>query len=206
MKMKSTPVARMLFALPMILAGVAASPAVHAQGGTTESTSAPAAGAGTAYGGGSFGQAGQWVYSIAGEGDFPFWLSKTGGSDWSVAVRPAVDTFIIRSVSVGGIITLRKDGGYSDVGVGVRAGYNIPITSLVSFWARGGVYFHHYSQNNGPSGGQTSIGINAPFLFHVLPHAFVGVGPFFSVPVQNSDAMAGSDSTFGLTAVLGGWL
>ena len=206
MKLKNTSVSRALVALTLTLAGVASSAGAHAQDAAGESAAAPASGSGgsPSHGGAAFGQAGQWVYSVAGEGDFPFWLSKTGGGDWAMAIRPAVDTFILRSVSVGGIVTLRKDGNGSDVGVGVRAGYHIPITSLVSFWARGGVYFHHYSQNNGPSGGQTSIGINAPFLFHILPHAFAGVGPFFSVPVQNSDSTAGSDSTFGLTAILGG--
>jgi len=189
-------------AFTTLAALLAAPPAARAQDGAADGTVA----SGASVGGGSFGQAGQWVYSIAGENEFPFSLSKTGGGAWSLTLRPAVDYFIIRSVSVGGIVSLHKDGGGSAVGVGARVGYNLPISSLVSFWARGGVFVNSYDVNNGPNGVQTTIGVNAPFLFHVLPHAFVGVGPFFSLPVQNSDEMAGSDATYGLTAILGGWL
>lgn len=196
--MKKPLLSRFIIALPFALT-VAGTSAARAQDGVAAAPPAAPAGA-------AFGQARQWVYSIAGENEFPFRISKTGDGDWSMVVRPAIDTFLIRSVSVGAIVTLGKDGGGSDVGIGVRAGYNLPITNLVSFWPRAGVYYHHYSINNGPSGGETSIGINAPFLFHVLPQAFAGVGPFFSLPVQNSDSMAGKDATYGLTAIVGGWL
>jgi hypothetical protein len=192
-----------LVAFTLAVAALAGPRAARAQDGAAVPATTVS---GTSFGGGSFGQAGQWVYSIAGENEFPFSLSKTGDGDWSLTLRPGVDYFIIRSLSIGGIVALHKDGGASSIGLGARVGYNIPITSLVSFWARGGVFVNSYDVNNGPNGVQTSIGINAPFLFHVLPHAFAGVGPFFSLPVQDSDAMAGKDATFGLTAILGGWL
>lgn len=195
--MKKTFLSPFIIALPLALT-VAGASVARAQDGVA---AAPPAATGAA-----FGQAGQWVYSIAGENEFPFRISKTGDGDWNMVVRPAIDTFLIRSVSVGAIVTLAKSGGFSDVGIGVRAGYNLPITNLVSFWPRAGVYYHHQSTDNGPSFGETSIGINAPFLFHLVPHAFLGVGPFFSLPVQNSDSMAGKDATYGLTAIIGGWL
>jgi hypothetical protein len=195
--MKKIP---LTFVVAFTIAGasLAASPAARAQDGAASSSA-------TASGGGSFGQAGQWVYSIAGENEFPLSISRTGNSDWSLTLRPSIDYFLIRSVSVGGIVSLHKDGGASNIGIGARVGYNIPISGLVSFWARGGVFVNSYDIDNGPSGTQTTVGVNAPFLFHVLPHAFVGVGPFFSMPVQNSDDNAGDDATYGLTAILGGW-
>lgn len=199
------------FALTAALAAWTAPRAARAQDGAgAGSENAPPAGSsvstGSSYGGGAFGQAGQWVYSIAGENEFPLNISKTGDGDWNMTLRPSVDTFLARSISVGGIVTLGKYGGTSVVGIGARGGYNIPITSLVSFWPRVGIGFEHYSVDNGPSGGRTTIGLNAPFLFHLVSHAFLGVGPFFSLPVQDSDAMAGKDATYGLTAIIGGWL
>lgn len=193
-----------IVASTLAVASLTGSPAAHAQDGA----GAPAATvSATSFGGGSFGQAGQWVYSIAGENEFPFSLSRTGDGDWSLTLRPSIDYFVIRSLSVGGIVSLHKDGGGSSVGIGGRVGYNIPISSLVSFWARGGVFINSYNNNGDAADGvQTTIGVNAPFLFHLLPHAFAGVGPFFSLPVQNSDDNAGNDATYGLTAILGGWL
>jgi hypothetical protein len=44
-----------------------------------------------------------------------------------------------------------------------------------------------------------------PFLFHFVPHFFLGVGPFFSQPLTNSAAMGNKDATFGLTAIVGGY-
>lgn len=189
-----------LGAVCFVTALVAAAPARAQDGAPVTTSSSPPVRAG-----GPFGQAGQWVYSISGPEEFPFWLKKTGDGAWNLVLRPSIDTFLISSVSVGGIVSLAKDGDSSDVGVGARAGYNLGISSLVSFWARAGVYFHHWS--SGPnSGNETIFEVKAPFLFHVVPHAFVGAGPFFSMPVQNSDSMAGKDATYGLTAIVGGWI
>lgn len=154
---------------------------------------------------GLFGEARQWVYSISSPNEFPFWLTKTGDGGWALTFRPSLDTFVVRNVSVGGVVTLSTNGGGSDVGIGARAGYNVPLTSLVSIWIRGGLYFHHTAINSGPSGNETVMDINVPFLFHLVPHFFVGVGPLFHLPLQNS-MMGGTDATYGLTATVGGWL
>jgi len=154
---------------------------------------------------GSFGSAGQLVFSMAGEGEFPFRFTKTKGSDWNLAFRPALDYFIKETVSVGALVRLETQGGGSTVGVGLRAGVNVPLGSVVSLWVRGGLSFDHSSSNDGPGRSITTLGIGAPFLFHLVPHFFMGVGPFFSMPLTDSQAMASKDPTFGLTAIVGGY-
>jgi hypothetical protein len=155
--------------------------------------------------GGRFGEAGQWVYSITSADEFPFRLTKTGGSSWDLVLRPGADTFISRNVSVGGIVTLASNGGGSDIGIGARAGYNVSLTSLVSIWIRGGLYFHHTSVNNGPRDSQTVMDLTVPFVFHFVPHFLAGVGPMFHLPIQQTGT-DNKDATFGLTAIVGGWL
>ena len=190
----------------------AATAASDSSGGSSGGSSAGSAGesstgssrASFGTGGGPFGEARQWVYSISTPDEFPFWLRKTGGGDWDLTVRPSLDVFLIRNVSVGGVVTMSSNGGGSDVGLGVRAGYNVPLTSLVSIWMRGGLYFHHTTVNLGPDNNQTVMDLTFPFLFHLVPHFFLGAGPFFHLPLQNT-MMGGTDATYGLTAIVGGW-
>jgi hypothetical protein len=154
---------------------------------------------------GPFGDQGQLVFSMAAEGDFPFRFSKTGGGDWSLQLRPSLDYFIKEHVSVGGLVRIETDGGGSLIGLGARVGYDIPLGSAVSLWLRGGLSYDHISIKNGPSYSVTRLDILVPFLFHFVPHFFLGVGPFFSLPLTNSEAMGNKDATFGLTAIVGGY-
>jgi hypothetical protein len=154
---------------------------------------------------GPFGDARQMAFSMSSEGEFPFSFSKTGGGSWSLRLRPSLDYFVQSRVSVGGIIVLAKDGGSSTIGLGARAGYNVPLGSLVSLWVRGGLDISRTSPNNGPSTTITALSIEAPFLFHFAPHFLLGAGPFFSVPLTNSAAMGAKDPTYGLTALVGGY-
>ena len=155
---------------------------------------------------GPFGETGQFVFSMSSEGDFPFRYTKTGGS-WNLAFRPALDYFIKQSVSLGAQVRIDTDGGGSTVGVGLRAGLDIPLGSVVSLWLRGGLSFDHSSVKNdtAPSHSVTTLGVEAPFLFHLVPHFLMGVGPFFSQPLTDSQAMAAKDPSFGLTALVGGY-
>lgn len=153
---------------------------------------------------GSFGAAGQWVFSISSGDEFPLRWSKTGEDDWNLVFRPSLDTFVVPNVSVGGVVTLSTNAGSSDVGIGARAGYNVALTSLVSIWIRGGLYYHHLTINNGPTINETVFDLNVPFLFHLVPHFFIGLGPFFHLPLAHT--MDNTAATYGLTATVGGWL
>jgi hypothetical protein len=154
---------------------------------------------------GPFGETGQWAYSITSPDEFPFYMTKTGGGDWNWAVRPGADTFIARNVSVGGILSLTGNGSSNDVGIGGRAGYNAVISSVVSVWIRGGLFYHHYSANDGTKGSDTILELKVPFLFHVIPHVLVGLGPTFQQPFQRSNGQP-KDATFGLTALIGAYI
>jgi hypothetical protein len=155
--------------------------------------------------GGAFGEANQFAFSMASEGEFPFRLSKSGGGDWGLALRPSLDVFIKQNVSVGGMVVIESGGGSSKIGLGVRAGYNIFLASTVSLWLRGGLSYDHTSVNNGPSYSITTLHILVPFLFHFVPHFFLGVGPFFDQPLTDSRPGSGKDATYGLTAIVGGY-
>ena len=154
---------------------------------------------------GPFGEKGQWVYSISDPNEFPFHFLKPGGGAWDLLIQPAADTFIAPNVSVGALLKFQKSGGGTEIGIGARFGYNAVITSLVSVWIRGDVFFDHQSNNTPPSSTQTQFDLKAPFLFHLVPHFFLGVGPTFQVWLQRS-GMQTRDSTFGLGAIVGGYL
>ncbi len=190
----------------------ASSAAPDSSGGSSAESSGASSGgssagsARTSGGGGAglFGEARQWVYSISDPNEFPFWIKKTGDGDWDLTFRPALDVFVARNISVGGVVTLSSNGGASDIGLGARAGYNVPLTSLVSLWIRGGLYYHHLEINNGPIINETVMDLTVPFLFHLVPHFFVGAGPLFHLPLSHTQNA--TDPTYGLTAIVGGWL
>ncbi|HEX2658579.1 MAG TPA: hypothetical protein VHU40_09910 [Polyangia bacterium] len=153
---------------------------------------------------GPFGETGQFAFAMTSDGEFPFRYSKTGG-DWNLSFRPALDYFIQQSLSLGAQLRINSNGGGSTIGIGLRVGYNIPLGNVVSLWVRGGLAYDHTSVNNGPSRSVTSLGVEAPFLFHLVPHFLLGVGPFISVPLTDNQAMASKDPSFGLTALVGGY-
>ena len=152
-----------------------------------------------------FGATGQMAFVMTSGGDFPFSYSKTGGGNWQLHLRPALDVFVQQNVSVGGHVVVDTGGGSSTVGLGARAGYNVVLSELVSLWPLVGLSFTHNSQNNGPSSSMIRLNIDVPFLFHIVPHFLLGVGPFFSLPLTNSQAMGNKDPSYGLTALVGGY-
>jgi hypothetical protein len=152
-----------------------------------------------------FGAARQMAFVMLDGGDFPFKYSKSGSGSWQLHFRPALDYFLQPNVSVGGNVTVDTGGGSSTIGLGVRAGYHVALSELVSLWPLVGLSFGHSSVNNGPSTSVTTLSINVPFLFHLVPHFLLGVGPFFSLPLTNSQAMGNKDPSYGLTALVGGY-
>lgn len=192
------------------LAALVVPPAAHAEEPPPPAETTPrlttSSGGSLAIGSGPFGDAGQLVFSMASEGEFPFRFWKTGGSGWSLRLRPSLDYFIKEHLSVGGLVRIDTDDGQSTIGLGARVGYDLVLASAVSLWIRGGLSYDHTSPKSGPSTSITTLDVVVPFLFHFVPHFFLGVGPFFSLPLTNSAAMGNKDATFGLTAIVGGYL
>jgi hypothetical protein len=143
-------------------------------------------------GAGAFGAAGQVV--ITGE------LEAHLKNGWELHLQPSADYFIATNVSVGGTIGFTHVSGNPDsnsFNLGVRAGYNLAISAPVTFWPMVGI---SVSRPFG-SGSSTSadLTIFAPFLYHLVPHLFVGLGPEFDLPLN------GGGTGYGLQSVVGGW-
>jgi len=143
--------------------------------------------------GGSFGAPEQ----IAISGDLEAHLH----SGWELRLHPAADYFIIRNVSVGGAAGVTYTSGSpatTVIDIGARAGYNLAITDVVGIWGRAGLFYSHYSRH--PDSSTTALlRLDAPILIHLVPHLFVGLGPYFTQDVNNSGHGYGVDST------VGGW-
>ena len=145
---------------------------------------------------GEFGDAGQVVIGV----DVPFQneasqfglvrSNVSGGTSTIVVVRPSADYFFTPHVSVGGLIGYaRGDVAFGDPGAssqssitelmaGVRAGYDVRMTDLVSIWGRIELIYAHISGIG--SGSEVPVIVNIPVLLHPAPHFFLGAGPMFS--------------------------
>jgi hypothetical protein len=151
-----------------------------------------------------------------------FSISDNGGSYTAFSLAPAADYFVIDSLSIGaqvmvGIVSISPSQGQGATltlyGVAPQVGYNITLTDSISFWPKVFFAFAGSSQSdNGPSQSAGTIGLFAPFLFHIAPHIYAGVGPDVStqVFVNQSDMNMNVPNppkitTFGAMATFGGW-
>lgn len=141
-----------------------------------------------------FGAQGQ----LAITGDASAHFDKVNRGGWVFEVRPAVDYFVVPSVTVGavagfGIDNLKNKG----VLVGARAGYNVNVTANVGAWARVGIRYNHVSFPNG-SLHETDVTVDLPILYHFSPHFFAGLAPYYNVNVSGPDS-------YGFASLVGGW-
>jgi hypothetical protein len=163
------------------------------------STPAPAP-AGTAA---AFGAPGAWVFSsqTADSGSGFFFFHKTSGGNSTFQLNPAVDYFLAPNISLGASLDYTYNsgpGGGSSFGAGVRAGYNLNLNSApaIGFWPMARFFVMHSSQST-----DTALSIFAPFLWHLVPHFFMGAGPSVDI------GLSGLTSTqYGIDFILGGWL
>jgi hypothetical protein len=157
----------------------------------------PAAGfAPAAVPGGGFGTAGGWV--VSGEANVNVHGS---GSSWDLRLQPSLDYFLKPSFSVGGVVTIaHASGGTTNLGLGARAGYNFNFNDHFGVWPLGGFIFAHTSDSGQhTSSSSAALHIFVPFLYHVVPHFFLGFGPSFD------QGLSDNHHTFGGDSVVGGW-
>jgi hypothetical protein len=160
-----------------------------------------------------FGDEGQ----IAISSDAALSISHRTGGTTEITLAPALDYFVIKNLSVGGIIefdyTKAGDASSSRFGIGPRVGYNIPLSDLVSLWPKLGFSYAHTSNTisvkaNGVTTDLTSssdgIALNlfVPFMFHPAEHFFAGFGPFLDADLSGDNKV----TVYGLKLTLGGWL
>ncbi|HTA18499.1 MAG TPA: hypothetical protein VK989_04365 [Polyangia bacterium] len=169
----------------------------------------------------SFGAAGQLV--VTGEASVSSMyesFSMGGGHITTFDLAPSIDYFVIPNLSIGGALGFSttsfspSGGGQSSTDTSIailaRVGYNIPMGPVVSFWPQLEIGYAHTS--DGVSGQTTSghsvpLAINAPFLFHVAPHFFLGIGPTFETELSAKDESQGTSkvTAFGVQSVVGGY-
>jgi hypothetical protein len=127
---------------------------------------------------GSFGSMGQLVISDDLSGSIGY--TSGPGDNFFINLTPAADYFLKENLSLGGFVTLQTAFQEGDdpltVGLGVRGGYNIPMSGQVSVWPRLGLAVAHTNEILGDRT-YLEISITAPFLVHVAPHFFIGGGP-----------------------------
>lgn len=148
---------------------------------------------------GSFGNAGEVVISSDFYGSIGF-TSGPGDDSFFIRLEPAADYFIKENLSLGGKVTLST--AFQDgpdplvVGLGVRGGYNIPMSDKVSVWPRLGLAVAHQSISDRT---YLEISLEAPFLIHFAPNFFVGGGP--GLITQLGDATV---ATLHVSTIVGG--
>jgi hypothetical protein len=142
-------------------------------------------------------------------------VSGVDGSTTSVTLRPSVDWFFADSLSVGGFVGVQYDstdaGSTAILSVGPRVGYNLPISARTSVWPKAGLSIANTRVTSDGDGGlddeeadNTAAQLNlfVPFMFHPVPHFFLGLGPALDVDLSG-DAKA---TTIAIRLTLGGWI
>jgi hypothetical protein len=130
----------------------------------------------------------------------------------TLVLAPAIDYFIAPQLSLGGQVSFEYSnfdpGSSSSFGLAPRVGYNIPLAPMFSLYPRAGFSFRHasFSPGGGTSRDANLLGlfVFAPFLFHPVPHFFIGFGPSLS-----GDIAGGNDAdhflSIGLESTVGGY-
>jgi hypothetical protein len=147
-------------------------------------------------------------------------LSGSSGSTTTLILRPAVDYFVIDSLSIGGFLGLEyaapPGGSTTALSIGPRVGYNLRFSDSFSVWPKVGLSFASTTQKEDattlPDGtrvdptdvSSTSLQLNLflPVLFHPAQHFFIGVGPAFDLDLTGSNKA----TTIALRLALGGWV
>jgi hypothetical protein len=155
------------------------------------------------------------------------WYSGTDAWDAGVSISPGVDYFVAPHVSIGAVGyfshsetvgfsgTTRVKTTWDTYGIGPRLGAELPITTWLSAYLRGGLIFGHSSfdestarAKNAGSYGGTRVFATLHAVVHAASHFFVGVGPTFGHDLSSTDQYERSNrqTAIGASAIVGGWL
>jgi hypothetical protein len=147
-------------------------------------------------------------------------LSGQGGSTTTLTLRPAVDYFVIDSLSIGGFLgldyTAPPGGSTTAFSIGPRVGYNLRFSERFSVWPKIGFSFASTTEKRDavtlPDGTRvdptdttnTSVQLNifVPVMFHPVQHFFIGLGPAFDLDLSGSNKA----TTIAARLTLGGWM
>jgi hypothetical protein len=148
-----------------------------------------------------------------GDSDFALQLGSDLGQAW------ALDYFVIDNLSIGGQISYasNNDGATKNLSIAPRLGYNLAFSDDFSLWLQAGVAYASTKTEDSAGadvkGSSFGLALNAPFLYHITNHFFLGAGPFASTELGNSAKVGGGASvdnpkstSFGLLTLLGGYI
>jgi hypothetical protein len=142
-------------------------------------------------------------------------FSDNGGSGTAFSLAPAVDYFVIDNLSIGGQLMLGilnssppapQQGRTTTLfGIAPQVGYDFILSDTITFWPKLFFAFAGAStSNNGGSFNSGTLGVFLPFLFHIAPHFYLGVGPDLGGG-GNGNNRPPKITTFGAMATVGGW-
>lgn len=164
-------------------------------------------------------------HQLAISSDAGFSLTNTNvsggdGSTTTLMLRPAVDYFVIDSLSIGGFLgldyTAPPGGSSTALSVGPRIGYNLRFSERFSVWPKVGLSFASTTEKRDattlPDGTKvdptdttnTSLQLNLfiPVMFHPVEHFFIGLGPAFDLDLTGDNKA----TTLAVRLTLGGWI
>src|SRR5262245_35513561 len=131
-----------------------------------------------------FGGQGQLV--ISGDpGKLNAEFTKVNHGGWVLGIRPAADYFVLPGISIGVVLGFAiGDNSAKGFEAGGRVGYNLNVTEHVGAWPTAGI---SYTKVTGTGGFNSTYGnLFVPLLYHVIPHVFVGIGPFYNLNIAGA--------------------
>ena len=137
---------------------------------------------------------------------------ETGtGSNPTATVSPTVTTVTTNPIATPSANPTTTTGSTTAILVGVRIGYNLPLTDGISLWPRLGLEYMRVSFDT-PGGGSSSgyvvpLNIFVPVLWHPAQHFFVGGGPVVTTDLisKASGQNTAKETQIGIEGVLGGY-
>jgi hypothetical protein len=149
-----------------------------------------------------------------------------GGSLTFFELAPAADYFVSDGVSLGAQVIIAHSGSSSlpkdtestpnttDFGIAPELGYDIRLSDSVTFWPKAFLSLITAATSGGGGATSGTLGVYAPFLWHPVPHFYMGLGPNLSTMLFENEwpggggpgtSVSSKPTTFGVMATFGGW-
>ena len=164
-----------------------------------------------------FGEVGQLAISTDAAFEFERRTQDDAPSSTTITFLPAADYFIIKNLSLGGVVGLdyNKTGNARTTTflLGPRVGYNFEFSRKLSIWPKLGFYYAHskYKTTVDDDGAEISrsrkqdgiaLDIFVPVMLHPAPHFFAGLGPFLRTDLNGDNRV----TMWGVKLTIGGWV
>jgi hypothetical protein len=141
------------------------------------------------------------------------------------SLSPTLDYFVAPGVSIGGTVVLQRasetqpgstaDASLTTYGIGPRVGYHAAIGPQLSVWPRAGIVYAQstlgLTGSPDTSSSRFQAVLSAPFLYHPVPHFFLGLGPEIRVDLTSKESTGGMDmdaekqTQLAFVSTIGGW-